>query len=71
MEFLAQHDLYDKKKSCQISSPKDSPKKRYLKSTTIGSCCGKFLTAANFDSLSKNEIFFFCHEIIGTKTYLC
>jgi hypothetical protein len=39
-------------------------KKSYLKSTKIGSCCGKFFIAANFDSLSTIEFF---HEILGTK----
>jgi hypothetical protein len=67
MKFLAQHDLHDKKKSCKISRPKDSPKQSYLKSTNIGSCCGKFFTAANFDSLSKIELFFIFHEIFGKK----
>jgi hypothetical protein len=70
MKFLAQHGLYDKKKSRQISRPKDLPKQSYLKSSNIGSCCGKFFTAANFDSLSKIEYFLF-HEIFGTKTSLC
>jgi hypothetical protein len=53
------------------STPKDSRKKIYSKSTNIGSCCGKFFTAANFDSLSEIELFFFFHEIFGKKTSLC
>jgi hypothetical protein len=58
MKFLGQHGLYDKKKSCQISRPKNSSMKSCLKATNIGSCCGKFFTAANFDSLSKIDFFF-------------
>ena len=54
----------------QISRPKDPPEKSYSKSTNIGSC-GEFFTVANFDSLPKLELLFSCHEIFGTKTFLC
>jgi hypothetical protein len=71
MKFLAQHHLCDKKNREKFQGQKIHKKKSYLKSTNIGRFCGKFFTAANFDSLSKVEIFFVCHEILCTKTCLC
>jgi hypothetical protein len=71
MEILKQHDFYDKNNHAKFQGQKIHEKKSYLESTNIGSCCGKFITAANFDNLSKIELFFVCHEILGNKTSLC
>jgi hypothetical protein len=50
MNVLAQHDIYDKNNHAKFQGQKIHRKKLF-KSTNIGSCCGKFSTAANFDSL--------------------
>jgi len=50
----------------QIWRPKDSPKKRYSKSTNMCSCEKNF-TTANFNSLPRIEIFFFSGKFWKSK----
>jgi hypothetical protein len=70
MKVKAHHDLYDKNNHAKFQG-QNIHQNKVIKSTNIGSCCGNFFIAANFDNLSKIKLYFIFHEIFRAKTSLC